>query len=290
MAKAMLALPEVFGDGDFDLWLRKFKVCGVANGWKDDDKLMRLPMLLTGKAIVVFERLPAAKKEDFKVPIKTLNNSFGGSDTGKYVAMTEFCNRKRKPSEDLDVYAFALESVLRHAMPEVGEGDRNALLRQQFIKGVEENLRIQLLQRPTLSYEETITVAKQLDMASALCQSLSSTSAGINVAINKPSNNRQEALISKLVERIESLTVRVDELSIQSLAINAINSRQSSRQPAQGACFSCSQFNHRAAECPTRQTQDTCYVCGRRGHFTRDCYDRFRNQSRPAGNGQRLTR
>ena len=155
----MLALPEVFGDGDFDLWLRKFEVCGVANGWKDDDKLKRLPTLLTGKAFVVFERLPAAKKEDFKVLVKTLNDSFGGSDTGIYVAMTKFRNRKRKPSEDLDVYAFALESALRRAMPEVGEGDRNALLRQQFIERVEEYLRIQLLQRPTLSYEETITVA-----------------------------------------------------------------------------------------------------------------------------------
>ena len=139
-------------------------------------------------------------------------------------------------------------------MPEVGEGDRNVLLRQQFIEGVEENLRIQLLQMPTLSYEETITVAKQLDMASALCQSLSSTPAGINAAINEPSN-RQEALISKLVERIEGLTVRVNELSTQSLAVNAINSHQSSCRPAQGACFSCGQFNHRAAECPTRQTK-----------------------------------
>ena len=110
-----------------------------------------------------------------------------------------------------------------------------------------------------------------------------STPAGINAAINEPCNNRQEALISKLVERIESLTVRVNELSTQSLAVNAINSRQSSRQPARGACFSCGQFNHRAAECPTRQTQDTCYVCGRRGHFARDCYDRFRKPKQASG-------
>ena len=104
--------------------------------------------------------------------------------------MTEFRNRKRKPAEDLDVYEFALESALRRAMPDVGEGDRDALLRQRFIEGVEENLRIQLLQRPALSYEETTTVAKQLHMASVLCQSSSSTHAGINAAINEPSNNR----------------------------------------------------------------------------------------------------
>ena len=104
--------------------------------------------------------------------------------------MTEFRNRKRKPAEDLDVYEFALESALRRAMPDVGEGDRDTLLRQRFIEGVEENLRIQLLQRPALSYEETTTVAKQLHMASVLCQSSSSNPAGINAAINEPSNNR----------------------------------------------------------------------------------------------------
>ena len=86
--------------------------------------------------------------------------------------------------------------------------------------------------------------------------------------------------------KIESLTARVDELATQSFAVHAINSRQSSRRP-RGACFSCRQFNHRAAECPTRQTQHACYVCGRRGHFARDCYDRF--QSKPAETGRRLT-
>ena len=120
MAKATLALPEIFGHGDFDLWLRKFEVCAVTNAWKDDDKLKRLPTLLTGKAFVVFECLSAEKKADYKVLVKALKDSFGGNDMGKYVAMMEIRNRKRKPEEDLDVYVFALESALRRAMPDVG--------------------------------------------------------------------------------------------------------------------------------------------------------------------------
>ena len=75
MAKTTLALPEVFGDGDFDLWLRKLEICVVVNGWKDDHIVKRLPTLLTGNAFVVFERLPAAKNEDIKVLIQTLNYS-----------------------------------------------------------------------------------------------------------------------------------------------------------------------------------------------------------------------
>ena len=103
-------------------------------------------------------------------------------------------------------YAFALESALRRAMPDVGNGDRNALLRQQFIEGLEENLFIQLLQRQAISYHETLAVTKQLDMASSLSQSSSSTSDGVNAVINEPQNNRQEALISTLVEKIKNLT------------------------------------------------------------------------------------
>ena len=59
-------VPEAFSDGDIGLWLRKFEICSEANGWKEDVMLKRLLMLLSGKAFVVFERLEATKKEDYK--------------------------------------------------------------------------------------------------------------------------------------------------------------------------------------------------------------------------------
>ena len=38
------------------------------------------------------------------------------------------------------------------------------LLKQEFVEGVSAELKRQLLQRPILSYEETVAVAQQLDL------------------------------------------------------------------------------------------------------------------------------
>jgi hypothetical protein len=52
----LLSVPETFSDGDFGLWLRKFELCSTANGWKEDEKLKRLPTLLSGKALETTRR------------------------------------------------------------------------------------------------------------------------------------------------------------------------------------------------------------------------------------------
>ena len=50
-------------------------------------------------------------------------------------------------------------------MPKIENGDRDVLLQQKFIEGVPTELKRELLQRPSMSYEETVAVAQQLDLA-----------------------------------------------------------------------------------------------------------------------------
>ena len=49
-------LPESFGDGDFELLVKRFDICAKANRWDADEKLLRLPLLLKGRAFAVCER------------------------------------------------------------------------------------------------------------------------------------------------------------------------------------------------------------------------------------------
>ena len=154
-SRTSVALPEIFSNGDIVLWLRKFDLCSTANGWKDTDMLKRLPTLLSGKAFAVFERLAPEKKEDYKSLTEALTMAFGGDATGKHIAMMEFRGRTRKPEEDIQVFAYNLEALLRRAMPNVADSDRSTLLKQQFVEGVPAELKKELLQRPTLSYEES---------------------------------------------------------------------------------------------------------------------------------------
>ena len=155
-----VALPEVFSDGDIVLWLQKLELCSTANDWKDADMLKRLPTLLSGKAFAVFERLSAEEKGDYKTLTKALSTAFGGDTTGKHIAMMAFRSRTRKPDEDIQVFAYNLEALLRRAMPNIGNADREVLLQQQFIEGVDVELKKELLQRPNNSYGERMCTSE----------------------------------------------------------------------------------------------------------------------------------
>ena len=107
--------------------------------------LKRLPTLLSGKAFAIFECLAAETKEDFKVLTKALTEAFGGDENGKHLAMMAFRSRMRKPDEDIQVFAYNLEALLRRAMPNIEKGDRDTLLKQQFVEGVSIELKRQLI-------------------------------------------------------------------------------------------------------------------------------------------------
>ena len=46
-------LPEPFGDGDFELLVKRFDICAKANRWNADEKLLRLPLLLKERVFAV---------------------------------------------------------------------------------------------------------------------------------------------------------------------------------------------------------------------------------------------
>ena len=288
-----VALPEVFSDGDIVLLLRKFELCSTANDWKDADMLKRSPTILSGKAFAVFERLSAEEKGDYKTLTKALSTAFGGDTTGKHIAMMAFRSRTRKPDEDIQVFAYNLEALLRRAMPNIGNADREVLLQQQFIEGVDVELKKELLQRPNNSYGETVPVAQQLDLASQI----SSHQTGGQVNLASASGSLQptmtnQPLVTQLMENMETLTRKVSELSVSVANVNAMSARSSARG-RRGPCYQCGRMGHLANECRSsgtgsrradyrqRHAENYCFVCGQIGHFAREC--RFRFQSPASG-------
>ena len=59
-------LPGKFDDDDFDAWLREFDACAAANGWKvtehTDDKILKLPAFLRGRAACNFYAIPEGER------------------------------------------------------------------------------------------------------------------------------------------------------------------------------------------------------------------------------------
>ena len=117
------------------------------------------------KLLLFMSLCQKGKKDCYKKLVEALSTAFGGDDMEKNIAMMSFRGRMRKPDEDIQVFAYNLEVLLRRAMPKIGEEDRGTLLKQQFVEGLQGNLKRELLQRPTLSYEETVAIAQQLDLA-----------------------------------------------------------------------------------------------------------------------------
>ena len=103
------------------------------------------------KLLLFMSLCQKGKKDGYKKLVEALDSTaFGGDDMEKNIAMMSFRDRMRKPDEDIQVFAYNLEILLRRAMPKIGEGDRGALLKQQFVEGLDGNLKRELLQRPTL--------------------------------------------------------------------------------------------------------------------------------------------
>ncbi len=56
-------LPSKFDGDDIVEWLREFDACALANNWKDEDKIKKLPAFLRGRAETHFyATLPVKEK------------------------------------------------------------------------------------------------------------------------------------------------------------------------------------------------------------------------------------
>ena len=130
----VLLFPDSFSDGDIEFWLWKYELCAEANEWKEDIMLKRLPTLLCGKAFAVFERLKGEQKASFKNVREALVAAFGGDATEMHIAMIEFRKQECKPEEDIQVFAYNLESLLRCAMPRLGANKCDILLKKTIYR------------------------------------------------------------------------------------------------------------------------------------------------------------
>ena len=106
-------------------------------------------------------------------------------------------------------------------MPKIENEDRDVLLQQQFIEGLPTELKREPLQRPSMSYEETVAVAQQLDLASQI--SSHQTGSQVNLASasdNLQTTTRDQSLVAQLMENVETLTRKVSELSVSVANVN----------------------------------------------------------------------
>jgi hypothetical protein len=68
-------LPSKFDGDDIVAWPREFGACALANGWKDEDKIKKLPAFLRERAATHFYATPVAERATYDALTKKLKQS-----------------------------------------------------------------------------------------------------------------------------------------------------------------------------------------------------------------------
>ena len=163
-------------------------------------------------------------------------------------------------------------------MPEVGNDERNTLLKQQFIEGSPATLKRELLQRPILTYEGAVKIAQQLDLTTVeLTPELSSPNTDPNVnqmsVRRQPDTSYESAIVGQLKECVEALTEKVNQLSasVSNISEVATITAENPRCGRHGPCYNCGGVGHLSSVCRQtkrqndrgqRQNENYCFVCG----------------------------
>ena len=174
----------------------------------------------------MFEQLEGEQKALFKNMREALAAAFRGDATGMHIAMMEFRKRERKPEEDIQVFAYNLESLLRRTMPKLGANERDILLK--LIEGINPALKKELLQQTKISYGETVSAAQQLDLAIKFSSNdseshINQTTASSTAGRYQPES--QSTIITQMMANMEILTEKVNQLSDNMARVNAVASR-----------------------------------------------------------------
>ena len=147
-------LPGKFdGSSDLATWLREFDACSLANDWKEEDKIKKLPAFFRGPAASHFYAIPADDRKTYKDAVKMLIGAMCPTAQRENF-YAEFEARTLRPGEDPAVYKWDLEQKLLKADPLLDGQAKEALLLRQFMRGLPRNLKIRMLENdpaPTLA-------------------------------------------------------------------------------------------------------------------------------------------
>ena len=140
-------LPLKFdGSSDFVTWLHEFDACLLANNWKEEDKIKKLPAFLHGPTASHFYAIPVDDRKTYKEAAKMLFNAMCPTARCKNYN-SEFKARMLRPGEDPAVYEWDLKQKLLKADPLLDKQAKEVFLLHQVMRGLPRNIKIKFLEK-----------------------------------------------------------------------------------------------------------------------------------------------
>ena len=262
-------MPEAYsGTGDWAEYVQYFEQCALINGWGDPQKVQFLAVRLRDAAQRFYNTLPVARKHNWQHVCQDMAQRFAPAATAP-LFKAQFKARRRAAGEGLATLADELRRLVVRAYPNMPEGDRNELVRDQFIEALTPvSLRVRLQENPPATIQAAVEAALHLERVwgsvempagaanrlvgpygdGAVAQLVAATATDAP----PPGNSG----IDKLVAEMQRLTARVDAVCARRGGAPPQAGR-TGRPGARGAlltCYACGEPGHRAAECWQRQT------------------------------------
>ncbi|KAF4735337.1 hypothetical protein FOZ63_025708, partial [Perkinsus olseni] len=275
--RVSIQMPERYnGDMDFRAWLRRYENTANAAGWNAATKALRLGMYLSDDFYESWDQY--ASKEDFDKDCRILSHVFSRTTTDasleKFYALkwtgetnlSVFLARARRVLEDYNrklpaerrLPTAAVDQMVLDKLISVAPPAAKAELRKTKPTSIEEMVDIVSDYTDSGQGASALPASTLQRFEDRLDNKLAKVMAAVTSGAQPPPSTPD--LTVKLMEKVAALE--------KELASKAPSGRPKFRGPVKcGICMS----GHITRNCPLKQFDKGCYLCGDGGHMARQC-------------------
>ena len=240
----------------------------MLNGWSDLEKGIAFATCLHGPSLEILAELEPEKRTNYGLAVGYLSRYYNPPGC-EYVHMTRFEERSMLPTETPAEYAADRQRLALKAYPDFSNEDRNRLTKSRFLRGLDQDARVQISMHSPKTLSETISLATQHYVISRPVQNTSTSTKCLSKPKIAAVSAIHDSTICDAKEHNESGEME-PHLQILKL-LNKVVGLLEPRKP-HTPCPICRRSGHWARDCPDKATSiRSCYNCGQEGHIQKYC-------------------
>ncbi len=271
------------GSDDIKAFLEKIKLQSALKGYENEKAAQYLASRLEGRAFDVYMRLSNDDKKETEKITEELLKEFEAGHQNRDLAITQLNERRRKPEESAQTYAFKIMELTKLAYPTFEEKIRKTIAKDHYIKGIHPKMQLALKSLSSFESSNILEIAKETSrLETAGIESYSSKKAECFEIKGAESQTMVDMVADRVMKQMKGITLAAQGVEVETGSAHYMQNRPfrgqrgwKQRQPSRNRpalsqqnrkCRACQSPEHFVRECPTR----FCQACGNRGHDSWD--------------------